>query len=81
MKIAYLEKCIPGENQYRYYSIYIARTLFGHWALVREWGRIGSKGGQRQEEWYEKETEALAAGLQYMKVKKKRGYAASRPKH
>ena len=36
----------------RFYRVAIERTLFGEWALVREWGRIGNTGGQRLEAWF-----------------------------
>lgn len=32
----------------RYYRLTIVETLFGEWAMVREWGRIGG-GGQSRE--------------------------------
>ena len=41
MTSIYLEKRVPARNQHRFYTITVTRTLFGSWALVREWGRIG----------------------------------------
>lgn len=42
-----LEKICPEKRQRRFYAMSVARTLFGEWCLVREWGRIGTAGGQR----------------------------------
>ena len=42
-----LEKINAEERQRRFYVMNVSRTLFGDWCLIREWGRIGSKGGQR----------------------------------
>jgi hypothetical protein len=41
-ELAYLEKVDPSRRMMRFYSIWIAPTLFGEWAMVREWGRVGS---------------------------------------
>jgi len=40
----------PKANVYRYYSMEIGRGLFGDWALVREWGRIGRSGQVRTDQ-------------------------------
>ena len=48
----YLEKRIPTLNQQRFYSIHVIPTLFGLWAVVRAWGRIGQPGKVR-ELWFE----------------------------
>ena len=43
-----LEKRVPEENQYRFYRLLPAPTLFGEWSLlIREWGRIGQPGTVR----------------------------------
>lgn len=31
----------PEANMARFYALSVQPTLFGEWALVREWGRIG----------------------------------------
>ena len=63
MNLAYLERVDPARNILRFYAIRIAPTLFGEWAVVREWGRIGSPGRERQS-WFGSAGEAVAAGLQ-----------------
>jgi len=73
MHIAYLEKRNPEKNMYRFYAIRITPTLFGDFALIRNWGRIGANGCIK-EEWCSKESEALAKGLSYLKAKRGRGY-------
>jgi len=75
MSVLYLEKRIPARNQKRFYTIMVTPTLFGSWALVREWGRIG-QGGTVRERWFETEGEAWAAGEQWRERKEKRGYHA-----
>ena len=75
MTSIYLEKRIPMLNQQRFYSINVTRTLFGSWAMVREWGRIGHPGTVR-EKWFATEAEACEAGEQWRQWKEKRGYCA-----
>ena len=76
MPVLYLEKRIPARNQQRFYTITVTPTLFGSWALVREWGRIGQPGTVRETE-FETEGEAWAAGAQVRQRKEKRGYRAA----
>ncbi len=47
--------------------------LFGHWVLLREWGRIGS-GGQVKAEQFGNAGEALLALQKLTRAKMKRGY-------
>ena len=44
----YLERREPARNLQRFYAITVTRTLFGAWAMVREWGRIGQPGTVRE---------------------------------
>ncbi len=73
MTIAYLEKCDAARNLHRYYRVTVLPTLFGEWAMVREWGRIGRRGG-RMECWFTEEEAALAAGREMAAAKHRRGY-------
>jgi len=43
-----LERREPARNIQRFYAITVTRTLFGSWAIVREWGRIGQPGTVRE---------------------------------
>jgi predicted DNA-binding WGR domain protein len=36
----------PAKNAYRFYTLSLEPTLFGDVALVRRWGRIGTRGRQ-----------------------------------
>jgi predicted DNA-binding WGR domain protein len=69
----YLEKRDPVHHQQRFYLITITPTLFGSWALVREWGRIGQPGTVR-ETGYDTEAAAQAAGEALRERKERRGY-------
>jgi predicted DNA-binding WGR domain protein len=44
MSTIYLEKHNPDKNMHRFYAMHVTQTIFGDWALIREWGRIGSPG-------------------------------------
>jgi predicted DNA-binding WGR domain protein len=57
----HLERRESTRNRLRFYTIAVTRTLFGSWALVREWGRIGQPGTVR-ETGFETEGEAWVAG-------------------
>jgi WGR domain-containing protein len=50
-------------------------TLFGQWAVVREWGRIGQAGAVR-ENWLESKSESSATGTKLRRQKERRGYRA-----
>jgi predicted DNA-binding WGR domain protein len=44
----YLTKTDPARNMARFYVLDIQPTLFGEWALLKEWGRIGRAGQSRR---------------------------------
>ena len=71
-----LEKIDPAKNQRRFYTVTILRNLFGEWVLAREWGRIGSRGGQRRLEWFASLEGAEAALATLKHQKEGRGYVA-----
>jgi len=75
MMIAYLERVEPKQRMLRFYALHVAPTLFGEWALVREWGRIGSPGTVRLD-WFDSESAAEAAGRKLGREKERRGYRA-----
>ena len=39
-----LTRTDPARNMARFYTMALQPTLFGEWALLKEWGRIGSAG-------------------------------------
>lgn len=47
-----LSKIDPAKNMRRFYRLSVEPTLFGDFALVREWGRVGAKRGRTREEWH-----------------------------
>lgn len=71
---AYLEKRDTARNMQRYYRVSVAPTLFGEFALVREWGRIGQRGGSRMECWFASKEEAQRYGQTMADAKRRRGY-------
>ena len=42
----------PKKNIHRYYSLHIQPTLFGEWDVVRQWGRVGQRGGRQRADHY-----------------------------
>ncbi len=63
----------PEQGVARFYSLMIERDLFGTVLLVRNWGRIGTKG----QELVEIHADEIAAGLALEAVaraKRRRGY-------
>lgn len=45
--MVYLTKIDASRNMVRFYALDLQPTLFGEWALVKEWGRIGQAGQSR----------------------------------
>jgi predicted DNA-binding WGR domain protein len=68
-----LTRSKPSSNLYRFYATHLAPTLFGEWALVAEWGRIGSP-GQVREQLFQTEESAQSALTKRLTVKTRRGY-------
>ena len=73
MSVVYLTRRDPSRNLARFYRMLMAPTLFGEWALIREWGRIGSGGTVRADP-YPNAGAALLAMQALVREKKKRGY-------
>jgi predicted DNA-binding WGR domain protein len=68
-----LTRSKPSSNLHRFYSLHLAPTLFGEWAMVMEWGRFGSPGTVR-EQVFPTEQSAEAALTKRVTAKTKRGY-------
>lgn len=60
-------------NMARYYMLAIQPTLFGETAVVRNWGRIGRRGGERTDV-FGTEQEAMAHFLDLARRKQRKGY-------
>lgn len=67
------------KNMRRFYRLDVQPTLFGEYALVREWGRIG-RGGQVRSTPYPTAEAATAALELQLSTKARRGYKAPIPK-
>jgi predicted DNA-binding WGR domain protein len=68
-----LERRDPSLNMARFYVLAIEPTLFGDAALVREWGRLGSRGRRRLDLFasFEGAADSLDA---WLARKRRRGY-------
>ena len=71
--VLHLQRIDAARNMSRYYRMVIWRDLFGQASLVREWGRIGSR-GQMMVETHPDEGKAITALMKLAAVKKRRGY-------
>jgi predicted DNA-binding WGR domain protein len=78
MSVAHLERRDPVRHMARFYAVQVVPTLFGSWALVREWGRIGSPGTLRTD-WFATEEEAETARARLVRQKIRRGYRLVEP--
>ena len=70
---AVLRRVDPARNMRRFYSLDVERDLFGKVVLVRRWGRIGTAGKVRLDE-YPDEAKALGS-MEVLRARKiRRGY-------
>jgi predicted DNA-binding WGR domain protein len=69
----YLECRDSLRNKQRFYAIHVTKTIFGEWAVIKEWGRIGSPGTVR-EEWFDEESQAISKVDSIVKLRVKHGY-------
>jgi len=77
----HLVKIDPDANQWRYYYLDVWPTLFGEWTVRREWGRIGSGGGQTLMRTCETEEEARRLATAKAAEKQRRGYTIAPSSH
>jgi predicted DNA-binding WGR domain protein len=73
--MAFLTRTDPTRNINRFYVVDITPTLFGEWAVLREWGRRGSPGYHAVEQ-LSTAREAHADEQRTIKRRLQRGYAA-----
>lgn len=73
IETVHLRRVDTEQNMRRFYKISVQPGLFGDVALVREWGRIGTR-GQAMEEWFADEAAAQDAGDKIATQKQRRGY-------
>lgn len=69
-----LEKIDQSKNQRRYYALTICPTLFGDWSVLREWGRLDSRGGRTRIDFYANIDAARKALASLKRRKESRGY-------
>lgn len=70
----YLERICRTRNMARFYRLSAVETLFGDWAVVREWGRIGRRGQTREFSCDSPQAAAVLLGRE-MRGRLRRGYA------
>jgi predicted DNA-binding WGR domain protein len=71
--MAFLTRTDPARYIDRFYIVDVTPTLFGEWALVREWGRRGSPGTVRLSS-YQRRNEAETAERCTIKRRLQHGY-------
>jgi predicted DNA-binding WGR domain protein len=71
--MAYLTRTDPTRKMNRFYIVQVMPNLFGHWTVMREWGRRGSPGTLRLESCRRRE-EAQSAEQRTIKRRLQRGY-------
>lgn len=64
----------PDRNMARFYALTLEPTLFGEVALLRTWGRIGTR-GQVMMETFSGMAEAHVARAKLERTKLRRGYS------
>jgi len=69
----HLERHDRAKNLHRCYGLGLARSLFGHWGVVRQWGRVG-RPGSTMTEWFASAAEAEGALRRKLAEKQRRGY-------
>lgn len=73
VQLLVLERRDPARNMARFYVLTIEPTLFGDAALVREWGRLGTR-GRRRLDLFREEAAAFEALETWLTRKRRRGY-------
>ena len=71
--MAFLTRTDPARNIDRFYLVDVTPTLFGEWAVLREWGRRGSPGTVRLAS-YRRRDEAQSAERHVIKRRLQHGY-------
>lgn len=73
MKAVYMERSDLTRNLARFYEVEVLQTLFGEWAVISRWGRIGTQ-GRTQQDWFGSLPEAQTAKARRVDRKLRRGY-------
>jgi predicted DNA-binding WGR domain protein len=80
LQILVMERRDSRLNMARFYVLDIEPTLFGDAALVREWGRLGTRGRRRLDLFasFQAAVDSLDA---WLAKKRRRGYRLTRTEH
>ena len=78
IQLLVLERRDAARNMARFYVLSIEPTLFGGAALVREWGRLGTR-GRRRLDLFQEEAVAREALSDWLARKLQRGYCGVQP--
>lgn len=70
---AHFRRIRPERNEWRFYALSIQPELFGGAVLVRQWGRIGTRGTQRLDH-HPDEGAAVNALADQIVIRRRRGY-------
>ena len=70
----HLRRIDPAQNMRRFYSLSVPPTLFGGASLIRDWGRIGTR-GQTMMETFDTAHDADLAFDRLERSKRRRGYS------
>jgi predicted DNA-binding WGR domain protein len=73
MSTVHLARIDPARNVCCFYRLDLQPDLFGGFAVVKEWGLIGTR-GRMMDEWHMTEAQALAALRRQAERKRRRGY-------
>ena len=69
----HLKRIDPEQNMRRFYCLTVQPTLFGGASLIRDWGRIGTR-GQTMMETFDAAEDADKAFDRLERAKRRRGY-------
>lgn len=69
----HLKRVDPEQNMRRFYCLTVQPTLFGGASLIRDWGRIGTR-GQTMMETFDEADDADKAFNRLERAKRRRGY-------
>ena len=69
----HVQRIDATQNMARFYRLAIEPTLFGDVSVVRNWGRIGTR-GQEIVHFFENEKQALTLFLDILRQKRQKGY-------
>lgn len=69
----YLTRRDAALNMARFYRIDVQPTLFGEMSVIRDWGRIGTR-GQTMTNTFDQRDDAVAQAILLQRQKRQRGY-------